>query len=217
MRYKPWERQKIVSGLRAPQVTSTEKFVIMALNEHADADGGNCFPSTTTLAEETILTRQTVSKALRSLEAKGLIKVMPRFKNNAQVSNNYKLIYEKMLSPCKRNLRPPVNEDDTPRKPALHPPSTTFTPPVKESDTDPILINRSQLPDPSNRSEEEGESEFKEWLKSRFENDPNIRNPTALIKYILKKGSDCPEYRQWQSESAPEPIDLSLYAHLIGD
>jgi len=215
MRYKVWERQKIVSGLRSPQVTSVEKFVIMALNEHADADGGNCFPSTTTLAEETILSRQTVSKALKSLEAKGLIKVTPRFRNNAQVSNNYKLMYSKMLAPCKPALHPPVNESDTPCKSPLHPLSTRATPPVNESDTDPISFNRSQLTDPSNRSDAEDERSFEEWLKVKFSNDPSVRSPTALIKHVLAKGKDCPEYRDWQSEVNPDPIDLSLYAHLI--
>lgn len=58
------------------------------------------------------------------------------------------------------------------------------------------------------------EREFEEWLKVKFSNDPSVRSPAALIKFVLAKGVDCPEYREWQAASQPAPVDESMYAHL---
>jgi DNA-binding MarR family transcriptional regulator len=97
-RYKTHERYAIVWGLKKERVSATEKFVLLALNEHADDDGGNCSPSTNTLAEETGYTRECVSKVIARLSEKGLISISKRFENGAQKSNNYKLNYGVMVT-----------------------------------------------------------------------------------------------------------------------
>ena len=64
------------------------------------------------------------------------------------------------------------------------------------------------------QTEGERERDFEKWLRVKFSGDPTIRNLPALIKHILGKGADCPEYREWQAEISPQPIDESMYAHL---
>lgn len=54
-------------------LTSSEKFVLLVLARHADADGSSCYPSQRRIAAETALTDRTVRSVLRRLEEKGYI------------------------------------------------------------------------------------------------------------------------------------------------
>lgn len=58
------------------EITPTEKFVLFCLAEHARDDGGGCFPSITTITEETRESRASVERALASL-AKGTCEKWP--------------------------------------------------------------------------------------------------------------------------------------------
>lgn len=55
-------------------LTPTERLVGLTLSLHMDRDGGSCWPSLTTLANETGLSRRTVIRALNTLDAEGYIK-----------------------------------------------------------------------------------------------------------------------------------------------
>lgn len=67
-------------------LTSSEKYVLFILANHANKYG-ICWPSFTTLSQETGLSRMTVSRALNNLQAFGLISRERRYP-----SNNYKLL-----------------------------------------------------------------------------------------------------------------------------
>ena len=50
-----------------------EKLVLLALADHANDDGGQCFPSVGRIALKTSLSRRGVQKVYRRLEAKGIL------------------------------------------------------------------------------------------------------------------------------------------------
>lgn len=84
---KFFERESIIWQCRS--VTATEKLVLLALNQYADAEREICSPSTKKLAEACCLTRATVSKSLATLVEKGMIEKTSRYDGNAQISNMY--------------------------------------------------------------------------------------------------------------------------------
>jgi predicted ArsR family transcriptional regulator len=61
------------SAIIASTVGSSARLVALVLSTHMDRDGGSCFPSLTTLARETGLSRRTVCNALDELEHAGLV------------------------------------------------------------------------------------------------------------------------------------------------
>src|SRR5215472_8154305 len=69
------------------------KLVLLALADHADADG-KCWPSHKTTATRTELSRDTVVRSVRLLESKGFIRVVHRRNGLSASSNMYYLNYE---------------------------------------------------------------------------------------------------------------------------
>ena len=57
----------------AQAVTPTQKLVLLSLAEHANDQGGSCFPCGATLRGLTGLSERAIRKALRELEALDLI------------------------------------------------------------------------------------------------------------------------------------------------
>jgi hypothetical protein len=55
------------------ELPSPAKLVALVLSTHMDRDGGSCFPSLTTIAQESGLGRSTVCRALDQIEGAGLI------------------------------------------------------------------------------------------------------------------------------------------------
>ena len=70
-----WGRRKWI--VKQP-LKSTVKFVLLALEFHADIQTGHCFPSVAAVREYTGLTRKTIHKALATLEKGGYIIVEKR-------------------------------------------------------------------------------------------------------------------------------------------
>jgi len=66
-------------------VTTSERMLLIALANHADANG-RCWPSTSTLEQETSLTKRGILKIRASLEQKGLIKTEKRYKSGTQMA-----------------------------------------------------------------------------------------------------------------------------------
>lgn len=200
-RYKIWERYQIVWGLKSPIVTPNEKFVLLALNEHADADGGNCYPSRAKLAEETGLKSETVSRLISSLKKKGLVKVEKRFKDGAQTSNNYKLLYGVMLTanPVTQNhtpcdfKSPPLSHEITPPVTQNHTPCDFKSPPpVTQNHTDPSILTHP-ITHPITREKEARENLPQVMEESSTDGgkkqDPflNRQSPLAAQKAIAQK------------------------------
>ena len=79
------------------QTTPTNKFVLLALADHAN-DEYTCFPSVRHLSEKTNLSRRTIQRAIKTLEKQGLIKRTSRKRGPVtQMSNLYELSYAKIL------------------------------------------------------------------------------------------------------------------------
>jgi uncharacterized phage protein (TIGR02220 family) len=83
--------------------TPTEKFVLLALADHAK-DDGTCWPGMRRLAEKTGYTRRTVINAIKSLGEKGLLSSAPRHNAGIQTTNLYLL-----QAPDVKSLRNGVN------------------------------------------------------------------------------------------------------------
>jgi len=78
-----------------------------------------CFPSQSTIARLTALSRMQVSREIKKLKGLGLIAVEQQFApNGAQRSNLYILLdlppVTERDTPCNRQLHPPVTDSDTP-------------------------------------------------------------------------------------------------------
>lgn len=68
-----WRQAILDSELR-----STERLVALVLSTHMDRHGASCYPSLTTIARESGVSRRTVLRALAALELAGLLSVMHR-------------------------------------------------------------------------------------------------------------------------------------------
>lgn len=72
-------------------IPTSERFVLVALGDHADQDA-SCWPSRTRISARTGLSEATVKRALRSLQERGLIRVESRVRENgSSTSNRYYL------------------------------------------------------------------------------------------------------------------------------
>ena len=81
-------------GLRQ-DLPPTPKLVLVALGESAD-DQGVCWPSVPTLARRCSLSVRTVQRILQDLEARGLIRIEPRYRaDGSRTSNRYILLLDK--------------------------------------------------------------------------------------------------------------------------
>jgi hypothetical protein len=75
-------------------IGSTKKLVLLGLADHADAEGGSCFPYQKTLAAMTNLSVRSVRKALAELEAAGIIERCSRRSSKGRAtSDSYRLKY----------------------------------------------------------------------------------------------------------------------------
>ena len=124
-------------------LTAPAKLVLFALIYHANKDTGLTFPSQETIAAKTSLTRPTVCKALKALDARGLIKRV----KSAGRSVTYHLLCIRDGSPPKSQigaigdrkaqdvqtrLASDVNELDSSSQRDYHQMSTSLTADVKE-------------------------------------------------------------------------------------
>jgi DNA-binding transcriptional MocR family regulator len=67
-----------VFAMSAASISSTERLVLLALANHADATGNRVFPSVATIVDETSLARRTIQLALRALAGRGFIVAVGR-------------------------------------------------------------------------------------------------------------------------------------------
>lgn len=70
-----------MAGVWEEDLPSSEKLVLLAMADHADDGGKNCFPSIPRIAWKSSLTRRGVQKVLRRLEEKGRIRPTGRRAN----------------------------------------------------------------------------------------------------------------------------------------
>jgi hypothetical protein len=91
------------------------KALLLCLADHADADGGSCYPGQELLAWETEQTDRNVRRQLAQLEELGAITRSRRFrKNGTRTSDSYKLHLDRQIvrHDDPRPLPVPEDEDD---------------------------------------------------------------------------------------------------------
>jgi DNA-binding MarR family transcriptional regulator len=76
-------------ALKQP-VKTTEKLLLLVIANYAD-EKGHAWPSVETLARDTGMSRTTVKRTMKKLEATGFIRRQKRIKNQSQTSNLYAL------------------------------------------------------------------------------------------------------------------------------
>lgn len=145
--------QAISSAIALRGVTATEKLLMIALANYADADS-RCYPSHRVLADDTCLTERTILSALKSLEAQGFVSRFERRRQDgSRASDLIKLDFERgFQQPA--DISPP-EEIDVPSKPQLTviggetvSPPTTFEPRInrqkKNQESNPVGLDASQ-------------------------------------------------------------------------
>jgi Helix-turn-helix domain len=73
------------------EITAMEKLVLLAMADHARDDGTGCYPSVSTLARKTSLTRRGVQKLIRGLEKQLLLSASVRRKGRLNLTTEYQL------------------------------------------------------------------------------------------------------------------------------
>lgn len=68
-----------------------EKFVLLMLANYASNEDGRCFPSVAKIAEETMMSRDSVIRAIKSLEEDGFLAVKRRSAEGVNLPNYYTL------------------------------------------------------------------------------------------------------------------------------
>ncbi len=154
-------------------LTAPAKLVLFALIYHANKDTGLAFPSQETIAAKTSLTRPTVCKALKALEAKGLI---VRVKSAGR-SVTYRLDCIRMAPQRPKNLQTSfaadANELDSSCKRDYQQLSTRLTAAVKE-----VYTNQSIKPKHSTNP------------PTKEENRPPAIQPTVFKQSDVGAGED---------------------------
>ena len=123
---------------------SKEKFVLLLLANYASSETGECFPSLSTLADQTRLSRDSVIRAIKALEEDGFVSTKRRKADGVNLPNYYSLNLQGVVAhsdhpsstmrlgvvaPCDSNLSSePINEPS--------PIVPKGTKPVKDRDSD---------------------------------------------------------------------------------
>jgi hypothetical protein len=171
-----------IRGLRP-----TERLVLLVLANYADAQNATCWPSLNKLADQCEVRKETVKRALRRLEAAGLIATDERFdRSGRQTSNLYILQF---TATTDRDVPP---TETTPPRGA----QTTGGRGAKK--TPPTTLNRKKnpkkkqlgdaVPIPENLKTAEFLSCWSEWLEFRREKRKPVSARAAKIQ--LRKLSE---------------------------
>lgn len=75
------------------KLPTKEKFTLLMLANYASNEKGDCYPSINTLAEGTSMSRDSIMRALRSLEECGLILIRKRMQDGVNLPNYYTLTF----------------------------------------------------------------------------------------------------------------------------
>lgn len=100
-------------------IPATEKMVLLCLCDFASDSGGNCWPSVGTMAARCSTSGRTVQRAIRSLEARGLLDTNQRM----GTSSTYRITLRHSVTPDK--MSPLTNATQTPDTVSPKPSRTT--------------------------------------------------------------------------------------------
>jgi hypothetical protein len=77
------------------ELPAMEKFVLLAMADHARDDGSGCYPSVATLARKTSLSDRGVQKLIRRLESRGLLAAKGKSRGGRGLTVEYDITLEK--------------------------------------------------------------------------------------------------------------------------
>lgn len=115
------------------------KFALICLANRVNKDHGLCIPKIKSIAEDMEASESTVKRALKELEERGIITMIPRFKDGVQLSNSYRLNVGGQPEGGGFNLNP-GGSNVNPRGVQIEPRvgSNRPTEPVREPGTEPV-------------------------------------------------------------------------------
>jgi hypothetical protein len=150
--------------------------VLLALADHANNAGGDCWPSVKTIAAEMRIGERSVARSLSVLEDRGWISVMRRSRDHK--GNSYKIVMEKLKS-----LATVAGEnDELPATEAGGENVEVTCQPVQVT----CQIRQSHLPNPT---ESPAKSASVSILFNRPEPSMNRPEPSSLAPSVIKQRS----------------------------
>lgn len=94
---------------RASEAQGMERFVLLAIADAADDEGGNAFPSMSKLVDKTGLSERTVRRAIRSCEQRGELHTEQEKRAGRVVGNRYDFPSYATGQSDRRSCSPPVS------------------------------------------------------------------------------------------------------------
>ncbi len=76
-----------------------DKFILLMMANYASNDRGDCFPSVNRLMDDTALSKDSVLRAIKAIEARGLITVTRRMQDGVNLPNVYRMHLEITTNP----------------------------------------------------------------------------------------------------------------------
>ena len=127
--------------IRDKELSVTARLVFTVLCTFADKDNRGCWPSNDKVAEAAGVSKSTVIRACKELEARGVIARSDRFEKGGQISSYTHIVGHN--APCYDGvapMTPPSSTDDTP-------PVAPMTHRTRINEQDISLTREAQLPD----------------------------------------------------------------------
>ena len=190
-----WFAKVDIDVVRDKTLSQTTKFIFTVLCTFAD-DKRGCWPSNETVAEAAGVSKSTVIRAYKELEARGVITRSDRFKDRGQISS-YTLIVGHN-APCydgEAPVTPPSSTDDTP-------PVAPMTHRTRTNEQDISLTREAQLPNEQNSPKPKNPEEV------CSPNDaPEIMKATAEL-FLYKTGR---QGLTWDEISALKELSASQF------
>lgn len=138
---------RIMAEVFETDLPATEKFVLLAIANFVDDEKGYAWPSQETLASKTSFSRQTVSKAIKKLQQKGILISQRRSEKGKSTSNLYRINRVALVDTQANNVAQNDNEvsisDTEVCKGGLHKPLGTLNETL-DSVASAIELNSSQ-------------------------------------------------------------------------
>ena len=191
---------------------STQKLVLLAMADHANDFGRQCFPSIEHLAWKSGCSERSVQRLIRELEAVGIVVTTRRSRGGRNKVNQYWIRPEKgkKLEPLRNHDKLSGFEDErqieqeTPSSATLNPDTVSPEPSVNHQET---LVG-----DP--HAQTLARAAWTHALGSTIPDKPMLRSlvPVALVNGVLTLRAG----NSWQRDQAREKWQSTIVAGLVG-
>lgn len=203
------------AALQIPDLKPLDKFLLIALCDFADEDGGNCFPSVRKLCEITGLSRATLYRCLSNLEDAALVERDQQYvESGRQTANSYRIIMEIRVFDGKKRVifrTGGVSHRDTPQG------GTVSEVDGGRSQDDTPSGSQIEMPtyptniEPAKKDPTNGEAGCQ-----KFHPQPDEYSPGFLRFYEAypKKKQKAAAYRAWRKLNPSDELVDEIVAHV---